>query len=234
MLGVQHETGCSADQLVPWLSEVGVELDVCRPYIGDQVPDGVAADGLVVLGGHMSALADDDHPWLPAVRDLLASSVREGVPALGICLGAQLLAVACGGRVEVGARGIEAGVVDVRWRHEADADPLVAQLPSPFPGPSMHRDAIVALPAGATWLGETDLYHHQVFRVGDCAWGVQFHPEVSIDSFAEWRRRVTAQEWERYGIDGWAAVEELRRRAVEVAAAGRQLAQGFVAVALAT
>ncbi|MGZ4590451.1 MAG: type 1 glutamine amidotransferase [Actinomycetes bacterium] len=233
ILVVEHEAGCSADRFAGWLADAGAELVVCRPYLGDVVPERVAGAGLVVLGGHMGALDDDDHPWLPVVRSLLARSVREGVPVLGICLGAQLLAAGCGGRVEVGARGIEAGVVDVRWRAEAAYDALVAGLPAPFPGPSMHRDAVTALPPGAIWLGETDAYPHQVFRVGDCAWGVQFHPEVSLASFAAWRERVSPQEWTRYGVDGRVAVDELRVRDAEVAAAGRELASRFAALARA-
>jgi GMP synthase (glutamine-hydrolysing) len=132
--------------------------------------------------------------------------------------------------VEVGSRGIEAGVVDVRWRPEAADDPLVGGLTDPFPGPSMHQDAVTVLPPGATWLGETAAYPHQVFRVGERAWGVQFHPEVTLDVFAEWRERVSPEEWERYGVDGAAAVEELRRRKTEVEDAGRLLTGRFVAV----
>ncbi len=72
---------------------------------------------------------------------------------------------------------------------EAAADELVGGLPAPFPGPSMHRDAVTELPPGAVLLGETDLYPHQVFRIGEAAWGVQFHPEVSVQTFHAWRGR---------------------------------------------
>jgi GMP synthase (glutamine-hydrolysing) len=231
ILVIEHESGCPADRFATWLTDAGAELDVCRPYADDDVPTHVDADALVVLGGHMGAHDDDDHPWLPQVRDLLARAVSDAVPTLGICLGAQLLAASCGGRVEVGEGGIEAGVVDVRWRPEALCDPLVSALPAPFPGPSMHRDAVTALPPAASWLGETDAYPHQVFRVGECAWGVQFHPEVSLATFAAWRERVAVEDWERYDVDGLAAVDELRVRDPEVASAGRQLASRFAAIA---
>jgi GMP synthase (glutamine-hydrolysing) len=217
---VEHEPGCTVDRLGTWLRGAGCAVEVTRPYAGQPLPDAGDADGLVVLGGQMGAYDDELAPWLPAVRALLADAVDTGTPTLGVCLGAQLLAVACGGRVERGQRGTEGGVVDVRWRTEAARDPLLAGLPDPFPGPSMHDDAIVDLPPDAAWLGETDLYRHQVFRVGEAAWGVQFHPEVSVATFTAWgehHRTVDAAEW----------VRQLQARDAEVAAAGQMLAARF-------
>src|SRR5262245_47112787 len=156
---IEHEATCPLDRLAYWLD--GADVEMVRPYAGDAVPESVEG-GLIVLGGQMSAYDDRGAPWLPAVRDLLATSVATGGPTLGICLGAQLLAVACGGRVEVkAAPGREAGVVDLRWRPEAASDPLVHSLPRPSAGPSMHADAVVELPAESTWLAFSDMYPHQ-------------------------------------------------------------------------
>jgi GMP synthase (glutamine-hydrolysing) len=215
---IEHEPGCPLDRFGGWLR--GVEIEVVRPHAGDSVPAYVR-DGLIVLGGQMSAYDDGVAPWLPAVRDLLARSAADGVPTLGICLGAQLLAVACGGRVEVAAAaGRESGVIDVRWRPEAALDPLVAGLADPFPGPSMHADAVVELPPDSTWLGRSELYPHQAFRVGAAAWGVQFHPEVSLPTFTGWAR-------EHPEVDVETVTAEFKRRDGQVAAAGRALAERF-------
>lgn len=221
---IEHEPGCPLDRFAGWLT--GVTAEVVRPYAGDGVPDQVR-HGLIVLGGQMSAYDDTTAPWLPAVRRLLARSVGEGVPTLGICLGAQLLAAACGGRVDVAAApGRESGVVDVRWRPEAAFDPLVAGLADPFPGPSMHADAVAALPPGSTWLASSAMYPHQVFRVGVAAWGVQFHPEVSLTTFESWAG-------EHPEVDPPAVTAEFARRDAEVAAAGRRLAQRFAGLVTA-
>ena len=218
---VEHEPGCPLDRFGGWLD--GLEITVVRPHAGDPVPAGVDG-GLLVLGGQMSAYDDRIAPWLPATRRLLSSSASAGVPTLGICLGAQLLAVACGGAVEVDAApGRESGVVDVHWRAEAAADPLVGELPEPFPGPSMHADAVTRLPAGATWLAETVMYPHQAFRAGVAAWGVQFHPEVSVPTFRTWAEGHPE-------VDAEAVTAELQARDAEVAAAGEAMARRFAAL----
>lgn len=218
---IEHEPACPLDRMGEWLD--GVDFDVVRPYAGDAVPPAVDG-GLIVLGGQMSAYDDAVAPWLPAVRDLLAASVGSAVPTLGICLGAQLLAVACGGRVDVSApAGRESGVVDVRWRAPASSDPLMAGLPDPYPGPSMHADAVSALPAGSVWLAASDMYPHQAFRVGDAAWGVQFHPEVSLPTFRGWADLHPE-------VDADAVTAEFKRRDDDIVRAGRALTRRFAAL----
>ncbi|MGH3455178.1 MAG: type 1 glutamine amidotransferase [Nocardioidaceae bacterium] len=228
IVAIEHDPGCPLDRLAYWLD--GATIDVVRPYAGDAVPTS-ADGGLIVLGGQMSAYDDGIAPWLPAVRKLLASSMATGTPTLGICLGAQLLAVACGGRVDVkAAPGREAGVVDLRWRPEAASDPLVRDLPRPSAGPSMHADAIVELPAEATWLAFSDMYPHQVFRVGSAAWGVQFHPEVSLPTFRGWASRAADVDDARVEL----LTKEFLARDRDVIATGRGLAGRFAALVGAT
>jgi GMP synthase (glutamine-hydrolysing) len=232
VLVIEHQADCGIDRLGEWLGELGIHLEVRRPYLGDAVPERVSdagADALVVLGGSMGANDDAKHAWLAPTRALQARAVADGVPGFGICLGAQLLAVALGGRVEVGAAGIEPGVVNVRWRPEAEDDELFGGLPDPFPGPSMHQDSIVELPQDARWLGETPMYPHQVFRVGDVTWGVQFHPEVGEATFRSWTPEC-AEAFAKAGTDADSVVAELVDRDDEVVTAGRMLAARFAAV----
>ena len=164
-----------------WLPDAGLDVHPIHPYLGHRVPALVEGDALVVLGGPMGAHDDAAAPWLPSVRDLLASAVDDGVPTLGICLGAQLLAVACGGTVERGALGPELGfdVVDV-----SVADDLLEV--GPLPVVQWHHDTVTVLPPAAALLASSRRYAAQAFRVGDVAWGLQFHVEATLPMVAQW------------------------------------------------
>jgi len=228
---VQSSPEAPLDRLAGWWDDA--ELTVVRAWEGEPVPavDQVG-DGLVVLGGPMNAYDDAGTPWLPALRALLADAARTSVPTLGICLGAQLLAAATGGRVQVAAPpGPETGVVDIWWRPEAASDALVGPLVAGLPGhperkvsaqPTMHSDAVVDLPPGAVWLASSNQYPYQAFRVGR-AWGVQFHPEVSTENLRVWAGYHEALDTEAL-LASYAARED------ELVATGRVLAGAFLDV----
>lgn len=219
------------DRFGTWFVEQGLALRVVRPYAGEPVPDQLEEDGLVVLGGHMSAWAIDEYPWLEDICQLLRTAVTRSRPVLGICLGGQLLALAHGGRVVPGDAGEEAGVVTVDWRPESHADPVFSNLPSPFVAGAMHHDMIAQLPSGSVWLGQNRTYPHQAFRVGSCAWGVQFHPEASASLYEAWAEAAAA------GADADVAmlertVKQFRELDDEVTASTRNLALRFAAVVI--
>lgn len=184
VLVVQHEDRVPLGR---WHEVDGLDLHVLRPDAGEPVPPTAAGyAGLLVLGGTMAAWEDDVAPWLPSVRELLRAAVTDGTPTLGICLGAQLLAKATGGTVERGPHGPELGVVPIHATEAAAADRFAARLGTGFLAPQGHHDAITALPDGAVLLASSDAYPHQVFRLGEAAWGVQYHPEADHATFADW------------------------------------------------
>jgi GMP synthase (glutamine-hydrolysing) len=222
---IQSSADVDLDRFGDWLGDL--ELRVVAAQAGDRIPlaDEVG-DGVIVLGGHMSAHSDAVAPWLPEVRALLAATSGRGIPTLGICLGAQLLAVARGGRVQVAAPpGREAGIVDLRWRPEAAGDAVVGPVAAladgrhRTPQPSMHADAVVDLPRGAVWLASSAMYPYQAFRIGS-AWGVQFHPEAGVDTLRAW-----ASGYDDTDTD--AVLTAFIAREAEVTAAGRALAESF-------
>jgi GMP synthase-like glutamine amidotransferase len=200
VLVIEHAPDAGLDLMA---GPFGVSLRVLRPYQGDALPelsdrgrgdDTAEYAGLIVLGGEMGAMDDDVAPWLPATRRLMADAVRQELPTLGICLGSQLLAAACGGVVERGAAGLEIGVVPITPLPAVDGDPFFGQLGpaiSLAPAPrwavyQYHYDAVTRLPAEAELMVTGDRYPHQGFRVGRAAWGVQYHPEVSTTGFVQW------------------------------------------------
>lgn len=210
------------------LAAAGIDLTLLRPYAGDPVPARVDADALVVLGGPMGAYDDAVAAWLPATRDLLATAVADGVPTLGICLGAQLLAVAGGGRVERGSGGPEIGLCSVELAAAAADDPLLGGVPSPAPVMQWHYDAVVQLPTGAVPLARSEAYEHQAFRVGS-AWGLQFHPEVGRELAGAWAA-ADADELGRLGLEPADVVRAVAEREPELRRVWGPVAARFAAL----
>nr|WP_209310606.1 type 1 glutamine amidotransferase [Streptomyces spiramenti] len=208
VLVVQHGPQGGPRRVGTWLTEAGLELRVAHGYSGDAVPERPGDHAaVVVLGG--GYLPDDDRraPWLAPTRRLVRAALDTGVPVLGICLGGQLLAHVAGGTVEGAAGEPEFGSTPLTLRPEADDDPLFRGLPDEVTAIERHVDRISVLPPGAHWLVESRACPHQAFRVGDSAWGTQFHPEVAADRLAEW----DPEPLRRRGLDP----AELVRRAAE-------------------
>jgi GMP synthase-like glutamine amidotransferase len=181
-LVVQHVLPESAWSIGAALEKNGVNLDVRRTFMGDEVPaTAVGYDGLVVLGGPMSATSDEGFPTRRTEVALLADAVAGGVPTLGICLGAQLLASAEGASVHTGTNDPEIGWAPVELTAGRDEDPLLHGLPASLGVLHWHSDTF-DLPADAHHLARNDRYEHQAFRIGAAAWGLQFHIEVTAEA----------------------------------------------------
>jgi len=150
------------------------KYEVCRTWLGERVPDALTHDALVVLGGPMAAWDDERHPHLAAEARLLAAYARAGRPTLGVCLGSQLLARGLGARNFRGP-ALEKGLLPISLTDAGRSDALVRG----FDGATVvqwHGDSF-SLPDGAVWLASSASYAHQAFRVGERAWGLQFHVE---------------------------------------------------------
>ncbi|MEV0615875.1 type 1 glutamine amidotransferase [Nonomuraea sp. NPDC050404] len=178
---IEHEAEAGLGYLAGWL---GVACEVVRPYLGEEIP-ARPADGLIVLGGAAAAWEDERSPWQPATRDLLRVAVDDAVPTLAICLGAQLLTMACGGTVERGANGLEIGACEVVPLPAAASDPLLSGVGTSV-AVQYHQDAMTRLPDGAVPLMTGAQYPNQAYRLGEAAWAVQFHPEATPEIFASW------------------------------------------------
>ncbi len=185
VLVVENEDGAGPEMFGQWLSGAGVKVDLWRPYRGETMPEATTG-AVMVLGGEMSAWDDHGSPWLGQVRTLLAEATAKGQAVLGICLGAQMLAVACGGRVEESQHGGELGLARIELTAEARRDRLFGAIASPAEAVVWHNDEVVQLPEGAVLLGSSPACKVQAFRIGDRAWGVQFHPEVTTAALEAW------------------------------------------------
>jgi GMP synthase-like glutamine amidotransferase len=166
------------------LKNRGVEVETRRVFAGDTVPEDPSEyDALVVMGGTMSAASDDGFPTRRSEIGYLQAALSSGLPTLGICLGAQLLAVAAGAAVYAGDAGAEVGWLPVQLTEIAASDRLFAGISSPLKVLQWHGDTF-DLPPGSTHLALSDVYPNQAFRVGESAWGLQFHLEVDANAVA--------------------------------------------------
>ena len=155
-----------------------------HPYRDGTLPSVGEIGGLIVLGGAMGANDDDRHPFLSDLKQLITECVAARIPYLGICLGGQLLAAACGGRV-VSHRWEELGIGTVTLTEEGRGDRLFAGLPEEIGTFQWHHDSFDLPPEGVL-LASSSACPHQAFRVGVNAWGFQFHPEVTEDIIRDW------------------------------------------------
>lgn len=155
-----------------------------HPYRDGGLPLGDDISGLIVLGGAMGANDDDKHPFLADLKVLIRQVVMAGIPYLGICLGGQLLASALGAQV-VSNRWEELGSLTVRLTKDGRNDQLFANLEHEFTTFQWHHDSF-DLPEGAVLLATSAACPHQAFKVGNNAWGLQFHPEVTEQIIRDW------------------------------------------------
>lgn len=230
ILVVEHEAGAPAALLGEWLEDAGAELDVRRPYAGEELPETLDAhDGLLVLGGSMGAHDDADHAWLAPTKALVRAAADRAVPALGVCLGHQLAAAALGGRSQKNPRGQQLGLLEVGWTDEAGDDPLLGPVvTSGARGLHWNDDVVEELPGGAVVLARASGGEVQAARWASSVWGVQLHPEVDEAVVRGWHE----QDADRHA-EGVAepVLREVGAARAELEATWRPLAASFVDLA---
>jgi GMP synthase (glutamine-hydrolysing) len=182
-----------------------------------------AYSAVLVFGGAMHADQDGHHPWLREENLFLQRLLDTGMPVLGICLGAQLLAKAAHAHVGP-VDEPEIGWYTVELTEAAADDPLLGRLPPRFEAFQWHYYEH-GLPAGAVELARSPVCT-QAFRLGDSAWGVQFHPEVTLAQVEGW-----LEEDEPTPLDRERLLADTRERIEAWNELGRTLCDAFVDVA---
>ena len=157
----------------------GQALEICRTYTGDAIPGDLDnVDGLLILGGPMNVTDTEQHAWIPQVKTMIQAAHDEGLPVVGICLGAQLIADTLGG--EVGAMETpEVGFGTVTSTFFGSTDPLLVGVPWNTQQFHLHAQEVTKAPPGGTPipLQGSKACKVQAFRVGLTTYGFQYHFE---------------------------------------------------------
>ncbi len=186
LLVLQHITVEHPGIFRDFLKEDGVEWDAVELDGGEPIPSLAGYDALWVMGGPMDVWEEERYPWLVDEKAVIREAVSErGMPFLGICLGHQLLADALGGTI-ASMISPEVGILDVELTPAGRSDPLLAGLPQGFKCLQWHGAEVVEPPPDATVLAGSSRCAVQALRVGENAYGLQYHVELTASTVSEW------------------------------------------------
>jgi GMP synthase (glutamine-hydrolysing) len=188
VLVVLHQENSNPGHVGQWLVRNGYPLDIRKPRFGEPLPETLAGHtGAVIFGGPMSA--NDKDAFIRQEIDWVGVALKEKAPLLGICLGAQMLALHLGAqvafdpqeRVEMGYYALQTTAAG-RWLSQGEG----ALGPFPDHVYQWHREGC-ALPDGALHLATSDgAFPNQAFAYGPAAVGFQFHPEITFAQVHRW------------------------------------------------
>ena len=180
-IAIRHILFEDAGTLEGVLAERGVDLTYLEAGVDDLSP-ARDADLLVILGGPIGIYEVDRYPFLKEELSIIEAAVKKGVPAVGICLGAQALAAVLGARVYPNTV-VELGWDELTFTDEGKASPIGVLVGHRIL--NWHGDTF-DLPAGATRLASTDPTPNQAFMHGPNVLALQFHAELPVRDLERW------------------------------------------------
>ncbi len=178
---LQHVSFEGLGSIETWLLHAGYEITRTMFYESARLPSPDEIDCLVIMGGPMSVNEEDRYPWLIAEKEFIRAVIKSNKPVLGICLGAQLIASATGGKVFPNPDK------EIGWfpiRSVATGDAAVFVFPDSVEVFHWHGETF-SLPPGAVRIAESDGCQNQAFQIGNAVIGLQFHLETTPESARE-------------------------------------------------
>jgi GMP synthase (glutamine-hydrolysing) len=184
VLAIVHQPDAGPGVFADAIGDFGATLDTwLLPRSPEPPNDPFGYDAVLTLGGAVHPDQGADHPWLDREKKLLAEMLEREVPLLAVCLGTQLLAEGAGAEARRVASP-EIGWYRVQTTEEAIDDPVIGPLAPGFNALEWHSYE-TSVPPGAVPLARSEACL-QAYRVGENAWGIQFHAEVTLTDFEAW------------------------------------------------
>lgn len=182
---IEHVEVEGPGTIVAYLKKRKIPYQTIALYRGDSFPQDLSAgDAVVCMGGPMNVYEEDKHSFLKEENKFIQKVLKKKIPYLGICLGSQLLAKAAGGKV------IKSPVKEVGWfkvdlKNDGLKDPLFKDVPRQFDVYHWHED-MFEIPQNGVMLATASGCPNQAFKVGENAYGLQFHVEVTEKIIRDW------------------------------------------------
>jgi len=168
-----------------FLEEQGEPFRIVELGDGENLPESPAIfKAVIVLGGPMNVDEEDRFLFLKPENEFIQKVLKERIPYLGICLGAQLLAKAAGARV-VRSPAKEIGWYQIRLTEQGKKDLLFKGFREEYPIYHWHGD-MFQIPSNGELLATNGNCPHQALKVASNAYGLQFHVEITDRSIKEW------------------------------------------------
>lgn len=183
ILAVQNAPGEHLGFFAQVLDTEGIRYEYARSYKGGSIPNPNNFTSLIILGGPMGVYEAQRYPFLTEEIEVIRTAIRDKIPVLGICLGAQLMASALGGKVYRGSKK-EVGWGPITLTGEGKKDVVLGNFEAEFPAFHWHGDTFT-LPPGSVHLASSEMYWNQAFKLGS-SYALQFHLEVTKEMVGEW------------------------------------------------
>lgn len=152
-----------------------IDVSIIDAQQNSNLPMPRKTDAIILTGSH--SMVTDEEAWSLELEKWLKNVVNDEVPLLAICYGHQLLAKSLGGVSGYHKNGMEIGTVEINLDENAKSDTIFSKLENSFKAHTIHSQTVLELPKNAIKLASNNHDSNHAFRVGNCAWGVQFHPE---------------------------------------------------------